>query len=274
LALLLVSGACAFGCGKKADRGGPPPETTGLAAVPFNAEVIVGADVSKLAASPIIERAVDQLLLRDEKLAATWQQVREGCKIDIAKQVKHVLLAVGPTPPGGRPGTGPTLMIATGNIPEADLSECVGKFVGKGGGSITGKTAGGRTVYQVKDGARVMFFAFGRADTVVLGTTESYVIEAIGPGKKALDHPELAAWLKLVDQNLPLWAVGRIDERVRRARRRIAWPQGRHHRGRGIDRSHDRRQARARRSWRRRRTPSSSNHSQTTRRRCSGWPRS
>lgn len=215
-ALLLVGGACASGCGNKSDRGGPPPETTGLAAVPFNAEVIVGADVGKLAASPIIERAVDQLLLKDAKLAATWQQVREGCKIDITKQVKHVLLAVGPTPPGGRPGTGPTLMVATGNIPETDLSECVGKFVGKGGGSITGKTAGGRTVYQVKDGSRVMFFAFGRADTVVLGNNESYVIEAIGPGKKALDHPELAAWLKLVDQNLPIWAVGRMDDRVRK----------------------------------------------------------
>ncbi len=54
LALLLISGACVVGCGKKADRGGPAPETTGLAAVPFSAEVIVGADVGKLAASPIM----------------------------------------------------------------------------------------------------------------------------------------------------------------------------------------------------------------------------
>jgi len=177
---------------------------------------VIGADVGKLAGSPIVERAIEQLLLRDATLSRAWESVREGCKINITKQVKHVMLVLGPTPQGGRPGTGPVLMIATGNIPEADLSDCVGKLVGKGGGSVTGRAVAGRTVYQVKDGARIMFFAFSRADTVVLGTSEPFVIEAIGANKKALDHPELAAWLKLVDQNAPVWAVGRVDDRVRK----------------------------------------------------------
>jgi hypothetical protein len=216
--VLLGIGATLAGCscGKKAEHSGPPPELTGLAAVPSTAEAVIGADVTKLADSPIIERAIEQLLARDAKLASDWAKVREGCKIDVTKQIRHVMVALGPVPPGGRVGTGPAIMIATGSIPETDLADCVTKFVGKGGGAVTGKTIAGRTVYQVKDGARMMFFAFGRPDTVVLGNNEAYVIEAIGAGKKALDHPELAAWLKLVDQRQPLWWVGRVDDRVRK----------------------------------------------------------
>src|SRR5688572_16792241 len=60
-----------------------------------------------------------------------------------------------------------------------------------------------------------MFFSFGRADTIVLGTSDVYVGEALGKGKKALDHPELAAWIKLVNQNAPVWAVGRASDRVK-----------------------------------------------------------
>jgi hypothetical protein len=214
--ILHIALVLAAACGKKTEPSGPPPEVTGLAAVPSTAEVIIGADVGKLADSPIVERAIEQLMSRDSKLATSWKQVREGCKIDVVKQIKHVMLVLGPTPTGGRAGTGPALLIATGSIPETDLSDCVGKLVGKGGGTVTGKTIAGRTVYQVKEGARAMFFAFGRSDTVVLSNNEAYVLEAIGPGKKALDHPELAAWLKLVDQRLPLWAVGRVDDRVRK----------------------------------------------------------
>jgi hypothetical protein len=211
---IALAGAGA-GCGKKSKSSGPTPEVTGLAAVPANAEVVIGANVAKLADSPLVERAVAQLLLHDAQLAASWNQVREGCKIELTKQVRHVMLALGPTPVGGRAGTGPALLVAVGSIPENDLSDCVGKLVGKGGGSVTGKAVAGRTVYQVKDGNRTMFFAYGRPDTVVLGTTEAYVVEALGAGSKAPYHPELAAWLKLVDQNLPVWAVGRVDPRVR-----------------------------------------------------------
>ena len=213
---LVVIALCLLGCGKKHEQSGPPPEVTGLAAVPASAEVIIGADVTKLADSPIVERMIEALMQRDGKLVASWKQVKEGCKIDVVKQVKHITLVLGPTPAGGRAGTGPALMIATGQLPETDLSECVGKLVGKGGGAVTGKPINGRTLYEVKEGARAMYFAYGRADTVVLGNTEAYVLEAINPGQKATDHPELSAWLKQVDQRLPLWAVGRVDARVRK----------------------------------------------------------
>ncbi len=223
----------AIACGKRADRA-PAPELTGLAAVPATAEVVIGVDVEKLGASPIVERAAAQLLLRDPQLAASWEHVREACKIDVHKQVKRLMVALGPrspafadslhsgpAAPNARPGTGPVLMVATGALVETDLASCMRSLVGKGGGTLTAKPLNGRTLYQVKEGNRTMFWSFGRPDTVVLGNTEAYVVEALGDGKKALDHPELAAWIKLADQHAPVWAVGRVSERVRQGLVRV-----------------------------------------------------
>jgi hypothetical protein len=222
LGLAGLAAVGAVGCGKKpAESHAPPPQVTGLAAVPATAEVVIGADIAKLSGSPVIDRAVDQLLLRDATLAERWGRVKDGCKVDIAKQIKRVMLAIGPssagaaTAPAGRPGTGPVLMIVVGSIPEADLKDCVGKLVGGGGGAVTGKPVFGRTLYLAKDGNRTMYFGYGRPDTIVLGSSEAYVTEALGDGKKATDNPDLTRWLTLVDQSAPLWAVGRIDARVR-----------------------------------------------------------
>lgn len=215
-ALVLVLGLAAIGCKKKSstENLGPSPEVTGLAAVPATAQVVIAADVGKLAGSPIVARAVDQLLLRDASLAASWQHVQEGCKLDLPRQLKHVMLAIGPPAQGAPTGTGPVLLVATGAISETELSTCVRTLVGKGGGTLTARPGGGRTIYQVKDGNRTMYFAFGRADTVVLGTSEAYVGEALSTGQKISDNAEMQGWLKLVDQRAPVWAVGRVDERV------------------------------------------------------------
>jgi hypothetical protein len=215
LAVVATLGGCG-GCGKKksSSEGELPPEVTGLAAVPANAEVVVAVDVDKVVDSQVVGRAVDQLLMRDSDLATRWQKLRDSCKIDLTKQVKRVMVALGPSDPKN-PGTGPMLMVAIGSLVETELEKCVQAMVGQGGGSLTAKAAGDRTLYEAKDGNRTLFFAFGRPDTVVLGSTEAYVLEALGPGKKVLDNPELASWIKQVDQRTPVWAAGRVAERVR-----------------------------------------------------------
>jgi hypothetical protein len=202
-------------CSKKSEPSGPAPEITGLATVPANADMVMVIDVGRVAQSPIVSRAIEQLIAKDATLAAQWQKVHEGCKIDVAKQVKYMTVVLGPTPPGKHVGEGPMLLVATGALPEHDLAECVGRIVGKGNGSVTGKSVQGRTLYQVKEGARVVYFAFGRPDTVVMSANEPYLLEALGAGKKAPEHPELAAWMKLVNQRAPVWLVGRIDDRLK-----------------------------------------------------------
>jgi hypothetical protein len=215
LAAFLVLGAAGPGCGKKAAPSGPPPELTGLAVVPASVEVVVGADIAKLTDSPVIDRAVEQVLMRDAVLSERWQRLKDECKIDLGKQIKRVMLALGPNRPGPAPGTGPVLMVAVGSLPEAELQQCVTKLVGAGGGSLTGKPVAGRTMYLARDGNRMMYFAYTRPDTVVLSSDEAYLTEALGTGKKAPDNPDLTAWRKLVNQSAPLWAVGRTDPRIR-----------------------------------------------------------
>lgn len=216
-ALCLILALCAAvpGCGKKQQSTGPAPELTGLAVVPASAEVVVGADIAKLTDAPVIDRAIEQLVMRDAALSERWQRLRDECKIDLGKQIKRVMLALGPNRPGPAPGTGPVLMVAIGALPETELQQCVTKLVGAGGGSLTGKPVAGRTLYLAKDGNRTMYFAYTRPDTVVLSADEAYITEALGTGKKAPDNPELTAWRTLVNQSAPLWAVGRTDPRIR-----------------------------------------------------------
>jgi len=203
------------GCGKKpVVPSGPPPELTGLAAVPATAEVVLGADIAKLAGSPVIDRVLEQLLRHDPVLSERWQGLKDGCKVNLGKQIKRVMLAIGPHA-GPAPGTGPVLMVVVGSIPEADFKDCVTKLVGNGGGTVTGKAILGRTLYLVKDGNRTMYFVYGKPDTIVLGSDEAFTTEALGTGKKAPDNPDLTKWLKLVNQNSAIWAVGRTDPRVR-----------------------------------------------------------
>ena len=213
LATLVACAALAIACGCGSKKSKATPEVSGLAAVPASATAVVVADVARVIDSPLVQRAVDQLLLRDPQLGERWQQLSTSCKLD-ARKLRHVVLAIGPAA-GQGPGTGPVLMVVTGKLVEAELSSCVRSMVGQGGGTLTAKDLGGRTLYQAKDGNRTMFFAFGKADTVVLGSNEAYVTEALGTGKKIADNAELAGWMKLVDHKAPLWAAGKVDERVR-----------------------------------------------------------
>ena len=210
-----LAGLCLAACGnKRAQPAGPAPELTGLAAVPASVEVVIGLDLGKLADAPVVERVIDQVIARSAPLAERWAHLHTDCKIDLRKQLKRMLVAIGPHA-GPQPGTGPVLLVVVGSVPEAELKDCVGKLVGAGGGAVTGKAVAGRTLYQVRDGNRQMYFAYGRPDTVVLGADEAYVTEALGAGKKASDNPELARWLGAVNQNAPVWAAGRTDPRVR-----------------------------------------------------------
>src|SRR6202012_57703 len=115
-ALGLIS-LIAASCGKK-HPSGPPPEITGLAAVPASAQVVVVADVPRIVDAPLVDRAVDMLIARDPALAASWQKLHDSCKLD-AKTIKHVTLAIG-AHQGPQPGTGPVLLVATGPIGEAE----------------------------------------------------------------------------------------------------------------------------------------------------------
>jgi len=214
---LVACAACwtaSVSCSNQSPKAHVAAEVTGLAAVPASAEVVIVADVPRIVHAPLVQRAFEQLLAADRLLAERWAELRDRCKLDVS-QFSHVTLAIGPhTDP--KPGTGPVLIAATGRLVETEFSACVRAMVGKGGGTLTAKSiANTKTLYEAKQGSRVMFFAFGRADTVILSASESLVIDALGSGKKVLDNRDMAAWMGLANQRAPLWAVGKVDPRVR-----------------------------------------------------------
>jgi hypothetical protein len=211
IACCLAAALVVVGCGNK--KAGKSPEVTGLAAVPASAQVVIVADVQRVLESELIDRAIDQLMMRDADLATRWQRLHDTCKIDL-KSISHVALAIGPNA-GNSPGTGPVLMVVTGKLVEADLATCVRGMVGQGSGGLTAKDANGHTLYQAVDGNRTMYFAFSRPDTVLLGSNEAYVREGLGIGAKVSSDPELSKWIGRANQKAPVWAAGRVDDRVK-----------------------------------------------------------
>src|SRR6188768_3857132 len=115
LACVALAAVLAAGCGKKSSKAAP--DIAGLSAVPASATAVVVADVSRVIDSPLVDRAVDQLLLRDPVLRDRWQKLYNSCKLD-ARKLRHVVLAIAPHDKAS--GTGPVLMVVTGQIVETE----------------------------------------------------------------------------------------------------------------------------------------------------------
>jgi hypothetical protein len=198
----------AAACSSKAASQSAAVAVSGMQAVPESARVVVSFDVDRLAGSQVVTRAAAQLVSRAPDLGARLEKLATDCKIDVVQQIKHVILALGDA------ARGQVLLVATGSIAEADLAQCLTRVIGGGGGTMSAKPAGGRTLYEVKDGNRTVHFAFGRADTLVIGTDEAWVSEAVGTGHKIADSVAMKPILARVEAAAPLWAAGLVDPAV------------------------------------------------------------
>lgn len=178
-----------------------------LAAIPADATLVIGLDIEALAGSALVTRALDQMFVRDTELADRFTRLAQACGVDVTTQVKQVHLAMAPNP-------GPTrraLLVATGELAEASLTRCLQAGVGGGGGDVTVKQSGARTIYKLTEGRRVVYFGFGTADTVVIGPEEGWVEAALGDGPKVEASPVLAPRLKAVDKTAAIWFVSMMD---------------------------------------------------------------
>jgi len=208
LVAVVVAAGSVASCGEKKKKRAAP-ELAGLAAVPYGARVVVGADPRRLRSSRVVLRAIDEMLARDPDLGTRIERLAAGCGIDWGA-LESIHLAIPDPSLAPQP-----MLVATGPIaPEADLAKCVQSTVGGGGGTLSAKPADGRTVYEVTEGDRTVYFAFGRKDTVVLSASRELVVAGLGEGKKALDDPELAKLVERVDTKAPLWAVGKVDPKL------------------------------------------------------------
>jgi hypothetical protein len=206
-AILLSS----LGCKEKSRERRALVPVAALAAIPVDATVVVGIDPQQLAQAKVVVRAVEQMLLRDPELAERLARLARDCGVDVTKQVKAVLLAVGPRPSGTTVGKQASLLVASGELAEATLTRCLQAGTGSGGGQLSVRDSGGRPLYKLTEGTRVLHFAFGRDDTVVIGPDEKWVLAAVGDGQKVEVSPTLAPLLTEVDRGAAVWAVATMD---------------------------------------------------------------
>ncbi len=217
-----VAAAVAGGCKKK-----QPAErydrvaVAALAAIPADASVVVGMDVAQLAQAAVVVRAVDQMLVRDPELAARLARLATDCGVDVARQIKTVHLALGPRAPGKGSAVPPSLLVATGQLSEPALTRCLQAGTGSGGGELSVRDVGGRPLYKLTEGARVLHLAFGQDDTVVIGADEGWVLAAVGSGAKVTTSKELGPLLAQVDRSAALWAVAVMDAELGQALSRV-----------------------------------------------------
>lgn len=204
LAVALVATGCK---GRRAPKAQPPVAVAALAAIPADATAVVGLDVARLARSRLVTRAVDQMLDRDPELRTRLTDLARACSLDLTTQIEQVHLALGPV------GSGPrtSLLVATGELAEASLTRCLQAGVGSGGGEVTVRQSGGRTLYRLVAGRRELFFGFGQARTVVLGPSEAWVVAGLGAGAKVETSPVLGPALARIDRKAAAWAVATMD---------------------------------------------------------------
>jgi len=210
LAVLAVVLAAGPACRKKPADRSTAAALTGLAAIPADAEVVLSFDVGRLADSQLVGRGVELVLQRDPGLAGRWARLAAACQIDVRAQVHRVLLALGPATKAGQPG----LMVVSGDLSEATIASCVKNAVGTGQGELAARTSGGRTIYAVTEAKRTVWFAFGQADTVVIGSDQAWLEQALAGGAKVSDGGALKPLIARADQAAPMWAAGRPGARL------------------------------------------------------------
>lgn len=211
LALAAVIAVGVAGCKDKKRSPPPPPPApvpvAALGAIPADATVVVGLDVDRLASSTMVARAVADMFVRDPGLAARFQRLATDCGVDVTHQIKQVHLALAP---GGSGAARRALLVATGRLDEPGLTRCLQAAVGSGGGDVTVKQTGARSLYRLVEGRHTVYFGFGQADTVVIGPDEAWVETALGDGPKVATAA-LAPYLAAVDQTRALWFVAAMD---------------------------------------------------------------
>ncbi len=207
--LLACALAAAPACGKKraesTSKGLPAIE--GLAAVPASATVVIGADVSKLAGSELVRRAVASMFQRDPELEQHLDGLARECQIDPATDVRGITIGMGTEPDQ-------VVLIAAGRFDEAALSACLHRRMSASGGSFTTKTSGGRVFYLARDGDRSVWLTMGGSGTLALSPSQPWLEQAVGPGGKAGDNAMLMDAIDRIGEGQTLWAAGLVPAEV------------------------------------------------------------
>jgi hypothetical protein len=211
-AMLVACVALASACGRKSGKK-PPPEPAprvleGLAALPAGARVALGVDVAELRASPLVKRAVSQMLARDPALAGRIDDLVTRCRHDPGRDLDGFVVALGD-------GPSDVALVARGRFTETAIADCVRASMEAAGGTLTASQGAERAIYTARDaGGTAVWFAFGGPDTLVVAAGEEWLQAALGSGPKLRDDRALMGLVERAGTGSALWAAGRVQPEV------------------------------------------------------------
>ncbi len=214
LALALVGGCSDKKTSKKTEETAKaPPAVQGLAAVPANADAVIGVDVAALAQSPIVARALERMFARDPGLQEALAKVLDDCHLDLGKDVASATIALVPS----KGQQIDSLLVAKGRFREGELVACLGKSLrdAAGGRLETAIFEGRATYHQVGGDGPGLWFSFGSTDTVLISSGRASLEASLGTGPKLAEAKTgVARYLSRANTKANLWAIGAIDPAV------------------------------------------------------------
>lgn len=215
--IAIAAAALVVACGKKseekADEAPELADIDGAMAVPADAVAVIGMDVSELAASPLVERAVSQMFVRDPGLKEQIEGLTSACDLDPGQDVESALIAL---LPGQDDAATESILVARGDLSESAIAACVGKRLADGGGSTTSVPWEGRILYRAvaTRGGRAVWMSFGSDQTAVIASSREALEASLGDGRKLPTNEALAALVERAGADATLWGAGQIDPAV------------------------------------------------------------
>jgi hypothetical protein len=181
----------------------------GLGAVPASASAVIGLDVSTLATSPLVSRAVERMFAQDTTLEAELSSVFQACKFDPKTDLSAATIAL--LPQGEQTES---LLVAKGKFSESALSACLGRFFSESGGRLEVAEFEGRTLYhQVTQEPGGLWLSFGSKDTLLVSSARPALELALGNGPKLSAAKDgLARFASRTNTKATIWALAHIPE--------------------------------------------------------------
>jgi hypothetical protein len=215
---LLACGLTQAGCdGKKKkdparERREAAAHVEGLAALPAEARVVVGANVAQLRDSALVRRAFRQMLSRDPGLGARLEALQARCKLEPDKDLDSVVVGL-----SGTTAARDVVLVAKGRFDEAAIEGCVRSSLEEKGGSLEKKQQGGMTLYVAHGTASGgdVAFTFGAPGTLILADSEALLVKARDPAaKKVKDDGAMMQLIGQTDVRAGLWGAGQVAPEV------------------------------------------------------------
>ena len=206
IALLLLAAACGkgkAGAPEAQAQAQPVAEIGTVNALPAETRVIIGVQVPRIVVSPLARRLLAELLGRDPEAQQRLVDLLGRCKIDPARDVREVTIAM---------AEGQDLaLIVRGTLDAPALLGCVRTEATAGGGSFSEKPLAGQTIYAATSqaGTQKVWLAFAGSGTVVAALSEGWLAKVLDPSTPRIDsRPDTVSLLRKVGRDAAVWGVG------------------------------------------------------------------